>query len=142
MNDFDLSQYDINSNKNLIGVSTEENYVFDGTVNENIICGDEFDPEEVIGVCELIGLHSLIEKFPDKYETKISYDSNNISTHERKLICIARALIHDPELLIIDYNNNLGVDLLIKIIESRTAIVLAPDDDVGDMLNMKTLSLN
>ena len=48
----------------------------------------------------------------------------------------------DPELLIIDYNNNLGVDLLIKIIESRTAIVLAPDDDVGDMLNMKTLSLN
>lgn len=142
VNDFDLSQYDINSNKNLIGVSTEENYVFDGTVKENIICGDEFDPEEVMGVCELIGLHSLIEKFPDKYETKISYDSNNISTHERKLICIARALIHDPELLIIDYNNNLGVDLLIKIIESRTAIVLAPDDDVGDMLNMKTLSLN
>ena len=97
VNDFDLSQYDINSNKNLIGVSTEENYVFDGTVKENIICGDEFDPEEVIGVCELIGLHSLIEKFPDKYETKISYDSNNISTHERKLICIARALIHDPD---------------------------------------------
>ena len=53
VNDLDLSQYDINSNKNLIGVSTEENYVFDGTVKENIICGDEFDPEEVEEVYDL-----------------------------------------------------------------------------------------
>ena len=142
VNGLDLSQYDINSNKNLIGVSTEENYVFDGTVKENIICGDEFDPEEVIGVCELIGLHSLIEKFPDKYETKISYDSNNLSAHERRLICIARALIHDPELLIIDYNNDWGVDLLIKIIEGRTAIVLAPDEDVANMVDIRALSVN
>ena len=142
VNGLDLSQYDINSNKNLIGVSTEENYVFDGTIKENIVCGDEFRPEEVMGVCELIGLHSLIEKFPDSYETKISYDSNNISTHERRLICIARALIHDPELLIIDYNNDLEDDLLIKLIEKRTAIILAADDDVGNKLNMKTLSLN
>ena len=142
VNNLDLSQYDINSNKNLIGVSTEENYIFDETVKENIVCGDEFDPEDVIEVCELIGLHSLIEKFPDKYETKISYDSNNLSTSERRLICLARALIHNPELVIIDYNNDLGVDLLIKIINGRTAIVLTPDDDVADMLDMKILSTN
>ena len=142
VNGLDLSQYDINSNKNLIGVSTEENYIFDGTIMENIVCGDEFCSEDVVEVCELIGLHGLIEKFPDRYETKISYDSNNLSTHERKLICIARALIHNPELLIIDYNNDLGVDLLIKIIEGRTAIVLAPDDIVADMLDMEVLSVN
>ncbi|AMD16939.1 hypothetical protein TL18_02215 [Methanobrevibacter sp. YE315] len=142
VNDLDLIQYDINSNKNLIGVSTEENYVFDGTVMENIVCEDEFSSEDVIGVCELIGLHSLIEKFPDRYETKISYDSNNLSTHERRLICLARALIHNPELLIIDYNNDMGVDLLIKIIEGRTAIVLAPDDYVANMLDMKALSID
>lgn len=142
VNDFDLSQYDINSNKNLIGVSTEENYVFDGTVKENIICGIEFGPEDVIAVCELIGLHGLIEKFPDGYETKISYDSNNLSSCERRLIYLARALIHNPELLIIDYNNDLGVDLLIKIIEGRTAIVLASDDDVADILGMRALSIN
>ena len=142
VNDLDLSQYDINSNKNLIGVSTEENYVFEGTVEENIVCGDEFSPEDVMEICEVIGLHSLIEKFPDRYETKISYGSNNISSHERRLICLARALIHNPELLIVDYNNDLGVDLLIKIIEGRTAIILTPDDDVADMLDLMALSVN
>ena len=142
VNDLDLSQYDINSNKYLIGVSTEENYMFDETVKENIVCGDEFSSEDVIEVCELIGLHSLIEKFPDRYDTKISYDSNNISSHERRLICLARALIHNPELLIVDYTNDLGVDLLIKIIEGRTAIVLAPDDDVANILDIKALSVN
>lgn len=142
VNDLDLSQYDINSNKKLIGVSTEENYVSDGTVKENIVCGDEFSPEDVIEVCEFIGLHSLIEKFPDRYETKISFDSNNISNHERRLICLARALMHNPELLIVDYNNDLGVDLLIKIIEGRTAIILTPDDDVADMLDLRAFSIN
>lgn len=142
VNDLDLSQYDINSNKNLIGVSTEENYVFDGTVKENIVCEDEFNPKDVTEISELIGLYSLIEKFPKGYETKISYDSNNLSTSERRIICLARALIHNPELLIIDYNNELGVDLLIKIIENRTAIVLTPDDYVANMLDMKILSIN
>ena len=142
VNDLDLSQYDINSNKNLIGVSTEENYVFDGTVKENIVCGDEFRHEDVMEICELIGLHSLIEKFPDRYETKISYDSNNISSHERRLISLARALIHNPELLIVDYNNDLGVDLLIKIIDGRTAIILTPDDDLADMLDLRALTVN
>ena len=142
VNNLDLSQYDINTNKNLIGVSTEENYIFDGTVKENIVCGDDFGSEDVMRVCESIGLHSLIEKFPERYETKIYYDSNNISTHERRLICLARALIHNPELLIIDYNNDLGLELLIKIIDGRTAIVLAPDDDVANMLDIMALSLN
>ncbi|SDA51325.1 ABC transporter ATP-binding protein [Methanobrevibacter millerae] len=142
VNDLDLSKYDINSNKNLIGVSTEENYVIDGTVEENIVCGDEFSPEDVMEVCESIGLHSLIEKFPDRYETKISFDSHNISTRERKLICLARALMRDPELLIVDYNKDLGIDLLTKIIEGRTTIVLAQDDDVANMLDMKALPIN
>ena len=139
VNDLNLNQYDINTNKNLIGVSTEENYVFDGTIKENIVCGYEFSTEEVITVSKSIGLNSLIEKFPDRYETRISYDSPNLSTHERRLICLARALIHNPRLLIIDYNNDLGVDLLKKIIEGRTAIVLTQNDDVADMLDTRAL---
>lgn len=142
VNDLDLSQYDINSNKKLIGVSTEENYVFDGTVMENIVCGDEFEMADVIRVCELIGLNSLVEKFPKGYDAQISFDLKNISTHERRLICLARALIHNPELLIIDYNNDLGVDLLKKIIKDRTVIILTCDDDIAELCGIKTLSLN
>ena len=75
---------------------------------------------------------NVLDVFPDKYDTSISNDFQNFSSGEAKLICVARAIVSNPEILILNYPNYLTTSKLKRICENRTAIILTPDDTFID----------
>ncbi len=75
---------------------------------------------------------NVLDVFPDKYDTSILNDFQNFSSGEAKLICVARAIVSNPEILILNYPNYLTTSKLKRICENRTAIILTPDDTFID----------
>lgn len=138
----DISQFDLNSYRSIFGVSLHDDWIVSGTVRDNVsYAKTDAELDEVIETCKLIGLDELIEKYPDKYDTKLSHDFQNFSSGEGKLICVARALFANPKILILDYPNYLSVSKLKSITESKTAIILTPDETYIDFAD-KTINLD
>lgn len=132
----DITQFNLKSYRSVFGVCLEEDWIINGSVEENIVCGRKnISKEDVINVSKMIGLDGIVERFPDKYETQLSGDFPNFSSGEAKLICLARALIANPKILILSYSDYLSSDLLKKISCDKTTIFLSPnelDDDLVD----------
>jgi possible xenobiotic-transporting ATPase len=81
----------------------QDSWLFRGTIYENILYGrEDATKEEVIDAAKKAYCHSFIEKLPDGYDTILNEDASNISKGQRQLLTIARALISDPEILILD----------------------------------------
>ena len=97
--------------------------------------------DKIVETTKLLGIHELIEKFPDGYDTKLSNDFKNFSSGEGKLICVARALMADSKILILNYPNYLSVEKLKTITEGKTALILTPDDTLIDFAD-KTVYLD
>ena len=132
----DIKQFNLKSYRSVFGVCLEDDWIISGTVEENIIYGREnIFKEDVIEVSKLIGLDEIVDKFPDKYETKLSGDFPNFSSGEAKLICLARALISKPKILVLSYSNYLSSDVLEKISCDKTAIFLSSDDLSDDLVD-------
>lgn len=138
----DISQFDLNSYRSIFGVSLQDDWIVSGSVRDNVSYSkNDAKLDDVIETCRLVGIDDLIEKYPDKYDTKLSNDFQNFSSGEGKLICVARALFADPKILILDYPNYLSVSKLKRITEGKTAIILTPDETYIDFAD-KTINLD
>lgn len=112
----------------------QEPFVFSGTVMDNLkYANPEVPDEEVIRVCKEIGLHNVIEKFPNGYSTQISEGGIDISSGQKQLITIARAILANPSVVILDEamssvdpnTEEVVHEALKRLTKNRTTIIIA-----------------
>ncbi len=117
-----------------IGFVLQDTYLFSGTIYDNIGYGNpEASREDIIRSATIAGAHAFISKLPQQYESKLIYGGMNLSQGERQLITIARAILMDPKILILDEASS-SVDLatekiisksLTDLMEGKTSFIIA-----------------
>ncbi|MDK2783157.1 MAG: ATP-binding cassette, subfamily bacterial [Thermococcaceae archaeon] len=117
-----------------IGYVPQETYLFPGTIMENILMANpEASEEDVIKVCKQLGVHDFIERLPQGYNTSAGEAGKLLSVGERQLISLARALLKDPDIVILDEalssvdpkTERLVQDAMLRLMEGRTSIIIA-----------------
>ena len=120
--------------RSLFGMVLQDTWLFSGTIEENLKYGaPQVAHEEVVKVCRQAHIDHFITSLPDGYKTKISEDSDNISAGEKQLLTIARAMIENPPMMILDEatsnvdtrTEQLIQDAITKLTNGRTSFVIA-----------------
>ena len=99
----DVRAYDLDTLRNNVAVVLQKNLLFSGTIRDNLRWGDpDATDEEMEAACRLAQADEFIRSFPDGYDTKIEQGGSNVSGGQKQRLCIARALLKKPKILILD----------------------------------------
>ena len=129
-----VKDYDLATLREEVSMVLQKNELFSGTIKENLKWGNEnATDEEIIEACKLAQAHDFIENFPDKYDTYIEQGGTNVSGGQKQRLCIARALLKKPKIIILDDStsavdtktDSLIRDNFAKFIPETTKIIIA-----------------
>lgn len=99
----DVRSYDLETLRNSVAMVLQKNVLFSGTIKENLRWGNEnATDEEIMEACKLAQADDFVQSFPDKYDTFIEQGGTNVSGGQKQRLCIARALLKKPKILILD----------------------------------------
>jgi len=99
----DVRDYDVETLRSSVAMVLQKNLLFSGTIKENLRWGNkEATDEEIIEACKLAQADDFVSSFPDGYDTKIEQGGTNVSGGQKQRLCIARALLKKPKILILD----------------------------------------
>ncbi len=99
----DVREYDLETLRDAVGVVLQKNVLFSGTIKENLRWGKpDATDEEMLHACQLAHADEFIQQFPDKYDTYIEQGGTNVSGGQKQRLCIARALLKNPKIIIFD----------------------------------------
>lgn len=130
----DVRKYDLDTLRNQVSVVLQKNVLFSGTIEENLRWGDpNCSEEEMINACKIAQAHDFIVSFKDGYKTFIERGGTNVSGGQKQRLCIARAILKKPKILILDDSTSAvdtKTDKLIRLglkneIPNTTKIVIA-----------------
>lgn len=134
LDDKDISEYSRSSLRQAYGIVLQDSWIFEGTIAENIAYAKpDASRQEIVNAAKLTGCDPFISRLPDGYDTIISEEKSGISSGEKQLLSIARVMLADPRILILDEATSqvdtrtelVITNAMTKLMEGRTCYVIA-----------------